>query len=100
MVRLLTSLPSAPLGPSPSGCPTAGSSPVGRASACGRGEPTPPGTAGFAIPAQVRSGIAPRRSLEWNRYLPDPLLPPLCWTLPVARPLAEYPVDRPYRTEV
>src|SRR5450432_2260701 len=99
MVRSPTSPPSAPLGPSPSECPTAGFSPVVRASVYEPCAPTLSGTAGSAVPVRVRSETDLRRIRGWHQYPLDPLVPPLCWTLPVARPLAGCPADRPYRRE-
>src|SRR6202049_3356596 len=88
MVRSPTSLPSVPLGPSPSVCPTAEFSPAVRASVCEPGVPTQSDTDGSAVPVQVRSGTDLRRSRGSRRCPPGPLPPPLCWTSPVARLLA------------
>src|SRR6202521_384239 len=77
MARLPTSPPSVPLGPSPSGCPTAGFSPAVRASVCEPGVPTQSDTDGSVVPVQVRSETDLRRSRGWHRCPPDPLPPPL-----------------------
>src|SRR6516164_1224562 len=99
MVRSPTSPPSAPLGPSPSGCPTAESSPAVRALVCAPGAPTPSDTDGSAVPVQLHSETDLRRSRGWHRCPPGPLPPPLCWTLLVAKLLAGCPADKPYRRE-
>jgi len=70
-----------------------------RASGCEPAAPMNSGSVGFVTPARLLAEIVFHRTPGSCRYRLDPHSPPLCWTSPVAKPLAGCPADRPYRRE-